>query len=388
MIFNWILHLNRPDDFASTIFDYDVSIIHITEPYHHTIGYYHNLPKILEDSVLALNNGRCVICLPQSRNFISKRVNQEGMSAYQWLESIGGQLQDNEGEDIRASCAGRAKVIQDYLKYAPRYYQIVTKPTPSPQSVLAVVDDTEIVVGLEHQVGNGTVVILPPPKFQKDSEYMVMSKLIEIARHYFGRSQRHIAVGDVPDWLTDYLVPRAKTLDDEIKKLTDEKEKYDRLSYVLYGTGTPLEASGAVLLNNLGLDVERQPTGANIDLKARHPKMNIGFAIEVTGTKDLIRKSSKKVAQAFQYLQERSGTPEEKDMLVIVANSQYHLNPKQRNPEGYTPDIVNLLSKNGVLMITAMQLYEQWRAVHEGRKISNDIVSELFNSYGLFTKSS
>jgi len=85
-------------------------------------------------------------------------------------------------------------------------------------------------------------------------------------------------------------------------------------------------------------------------------------------TEDVIHKDSSKVIQAWQYLSDRAGTPEENDRLIIIANTQYHLDPKQRNDEGYTSDIVRLLSNNGVLMITTLQLYEQWKAVHEGRR--------------------
>lgn len=374
--------------FTSSVFDYDVSIVHICEPTYHTIGYYKNLPKLLQDSILALEHGHCVMCLPDSRNFISKSLDERGMSAYEWLEHLGVELRDNEGEDIKPSGAGRAQVIQEYLKYAPKYYQIVSKPFSDPRSRLAVVDDTEIVVGLEHQVGKGILVILPPPTFHEKDYYPMMSRLLGVARRYYDRSQRHITVGDTPDWLNNYLVPRAKALDDQINKLSDEKGKYDRLAYVLYGTGDELATSVALLLNELDLDVQSQPSGANIDLKASHSGLNIGFAVEVTGTKDIIRKDSNKVAQAWQYLNERAGTPDENDRLVIVANSQYHLDPKHRNRAGYTPDIVKLLGKNGVLLITTSQLYEQWKAVHEGHKSSDDVLRELHSSFGLFRESS
>lgn len=379
--------LNEVEHFTFSVFDYDVSIVHIREPYYHTMGYYRNLPKLLQDSLLALEHGHSVICLPDSRNFISQESNEKGMSAYEWLTHLGVELQDNEGEAIKLSGAGRAQVIQEYLKYTPKYYQIVIKPLSTSRNRLAVVDDTEIVVGLEHQVGKGTLVILPPPTLDEKVYHSAMSRLIGIARHYYDRSQRHIALGDAPDWLSNYLVPRAKALDDEINKLANEKGKYDKLAYVLYGTGDELAISVALLLNELGLDVQPQPPGANIDLKARHSRLNIGFAVEVTGTKDVIHKDSNKVAQAWQYLNERVGTPDENDRLVIVANSQYHLDPKQRNQEGYTPDIVKLLGNNEVLMITTSQLYEQWKAVHEGHRSSDDLVQELHNSYGLFGKS-
>ena len=374
--------------FTFSVFDYDVSIVHIPEPSYRTRGYYKNLPKLLQDSVLALAHGHTVICLPHSHNFTSEMDQKKGMSAYEWLEELGVKLQDNEGEAIKPSGAGRAHVIQEYLKYAPRYYQIVSTYVDAPNKRLAVVDDTEILVGLELQLGKGTLVILPPPTLDDRSYYSVMSRLIEVARHYYYRSQRQIALGDAPDWLSDYLVPRAKDLDDQISKLAGEKEKYDKLAYVLYGTGDELESSVALLLSELGLDVQPQPLGANIDLKARHSGLNIGFAVEVTGTKDIIRKDSNKVAQAWQYLEERVGTPDENDRLVIVANSQCHLDPKQRKQEGYTPDIVKLLGNNAVLMITTPQLYEQWKAVHEGHRSPNDLVQELYNSYGLFGKSS
>lgn len=371
-----------------SVFDYDVSIVHISKPYYHTIGYYQNLPKLLQDSSIALEHGRSVICLPQSGNFRSERLHEQGMSAYEWLKNLGVELQDNVGEDIKPSGAGRAQVIQEYLKYAPMYYQIVAKSSSDPRTRLAVVDDTEIVVGLEHQVGNGTLVILPPPTLDENHYYSAMTRLLEVARRYYDRAQRYIAVGDTPDWLDTYLVPHAKELNEQINKLADEKAKYDRIAHVLYGTDNELETSVTFLLKEIGLDVEPQPHGANIDLKARHAKLNIGFAVEVTATRGVIRKDSKKIAQAWQYLSDRVGTAEEKDRLVIVANTQCHLNPKERNRDSYTPDVANLLGSNGVLMITTLQLYEQWKAVHEGHISADDIVRELHSNSGLFRKSS
>lgn len=380
--------LNETDDFIFSVFDYDVSIVHICEPAYYTQGYYRNLPKLLQDSLIALQHGRSVICLPESRDFTSEVSGKKGMSAYEWLKNLGVELQDNIGVDIKPSGAGRAQVIQEYLKYAPVYSQIVTKPDSTPKSRLAVVGDTEIVVGLEHQVENGTLVILPPPNLDHNHYLLAMPRLIKVALRYYDRSQRRIPVGDTPKWLDAYLVPHAKELNDQINKLTNEKEKYDRIAYVLYGTEDELETSVALLLKELGLDVEKQPRGANIDLKARNPKLNTGFAVEVTGTKDVIHKDSRKVAQAWQYLNDRAGTAEEKDRLVIVANTQYHLDPKKRKPESYTPDIVKLLGDNRVLMITTLQLYELWQVVYEERRPADDVVQELHGNYGLFGGSS
>jgi hypothetical protein len=382
--------LNETMDFSYSVFDYDVSIIHITEPRESTIGYYENLPKLCQDAAMALENGRSIICLPQSRNFTSETLRaggtRKGMRAYEWLGNFGVELQDNEGVDIRPSGAGRAQVVQDYLKYAPKYYQIVTKPEVTPERRLAVVDDTEIIVGAEHQVGKGTLVILPPPILDQDHYLLRMGELVRVARRYYERAQRYVPVGDAPDWLEGFLVARARDLDAQINKLANEKAKYDRLAYVLYGTGEELESSVALLLEQFGLDVEHQPSAANIDLKAKHPGLNIGFAVEVTGTKGTIKKGSTKIAQAWQHLSDRSGTPEEKDRLIIVANTQYHLDPRKRSQDGFSQNVVRLLGGHEVLLITTLQLYEQWKEVHEGNRSTEELIQELHSSHGLFRK--
>ena len=211
-----------------------------------------------------------------------------------------------------------------------------------------------------------------------------MSSLIAVSRRYYERSQRRIPIGDTPEWLNAYLVTHAKELDVQINKLTDEKEKYDKIAYVLYGTDDELESSVLLLLKELGLDVEQQPHGANIDLKAHNTNLNIGFSIEVTATKDIIKKDSRKIGQAWQYLNERTGTSEEKDRLVIVANTQYHLDPQDRKKESFTQEAVNLLKPNGVLMITTTQLYDLWKDIHNKLKSAEAVVQDLYSRCGLF----
>ncbi len=309
------------------------------------------------------------------------------MTAYAWLNQLGVKLQDNVGGDIKPSGAGRSIVIQKYLECAPTYYQIVKEPQPSLQSTLAVVDDTNIVVGLQHMLGPGTLVILPPPSpssLHSEQYFTTMSRIMDIARFYYEHAQRRIPVGDAPQWLEPYLVQRAKELAQQIETLNAEKAKYDNIAYVLYGTGEELEECVTLLLRELGLAVERQPKGANIDLKAKHAGLGLGFAIEVTGTKSTIQKDSNKLSQAWQHISDRAGTPEENDRLIIVANTQSHLDPKQRSRDSFSQHAVDLLSRNDVLMITTVQLYELWKSVQEGNMGAEEAVKRLYDSTGLY----
>ncbi len=376
--------LNDSRDFDYSVFDYDVAIVHITPGTYNSIGYFENMPNLLRDSKIALDQGRSIICIPQSKNFRPEKLNQYGDPVYDWVRTLGVELQDNSGQNIKPSGAGLAEVVKEYLKLAPEYYQIVVKPEIIPQRRLAVVDDTDIVVGLEHQVGNGTLVILPPPMLGGDHYFAAMMRLVDVARRYYGRAQRRIPIGDVPDWLDEHLVPRAKELGAKINTLEAEKSQYDDLAYVLYGTGGQLEDSVALLLRKLGLNVDPQAKGANIDLKAVHPALNLGFAVEVTGTKGTIQKDSNKISQAWQYISERSGASEEDDRLVIVANTENHLDPRLRTRDSFSPDAVKLLSNNGVLLITTLQLYELWKSVEEGNRTPDDVVRELHGKVGLY----
>jgi hypothetical protein len=377
-------NLNDPGGLFYSVFDYDVAILHITSGEYHNLGYFRNIPKMAEDILIALKHGRSIICLPQSENFRPQTDREEGEPVYNWLAKFGIAVKSNVGVDIKPSGAGRAHAIQEYLKCTWAYHQIVVEPHAPPERRLAVVDDTEIVVGLEHPYEKGTLVILPPPDLSEKVYASSMSLLLDVAMRYYERGQRKIAIGDAPDWVEGYLVQRATDLNRQIKEFSEQKLKYDKIAYVLYGTGDELEESVTLLLSELGLDVKRQPHGANIDLTANHAGLKIGFALEVTGTKGVISKDSNKVSQAWQHLNNRVGTSQENDRLVIIANTQYHLAPKDRTKESFTPEVVKLLGSNGVLLVTTLQLYEQWKSVHEGQKVKEDIVKELHRQFGLY----
>jgi hypothetical protein len=377
-------NLNNPEGLIYSVFDYDVAIIHIIPGEFHNMGYLRNIPKVANDTLIALKHGRSIICLPESENFEPERDRARGLPVYEWLKDFGIVLKSNVGVDIKPSGAGRAHAIREYLKCTGPYHQIVIEPDIPPERRLAVVDDTEIVVGLEHPCKKGTLVILPPPDLEEKVYASSMSLLLDVAMRYYERGQRKIAIGDAPDWLEGYLVTHATYINRQIKELNEQKSRYDKIAYVLYGTGDELEESVALLLSELGLDVIRQPPGANIDLTANHAGLKTGFALEVTGTKGVISKDSNKVSQAWQHLSSRVGTSQENDRLIIIANTQYHLAPKGRTKESFTPEVVKLLGTNGVLLVTTLQLYEQWKSVHEGQKVKEDIVKELHSQFGLY----
>jgi hypothetical protein len=379
-------NLNNSEGTPYSVFDYDVAIIHIRPGQNNDIGYYRNMPKVVTDTLIALKHGRSIIWLPGSNNFLPGPYDRRGeKGVYDWLEGFGVVLKSNWGVDIKPSGAGKAHAIQEYLKCAREYLQIVIKPQIPLEQRLAVVDDTDIVIGLEYPFERGTLVILPPPDLSTQTYRSSMSRLVDVAMRYSERNLRRVSVGDTPDWVEDHLVPEVIALNQQIKDLTKKKSIHDRIAYVLYGTGDDLEESVALILSEFGLEVKPQPHGANIDLTAIHPDLKVGFALEVTGTKGIIRKDNNKVGQAWQYLTDRVGTLQENDRPVIIANTQCHVAPENRRRENFTPEVVKLLGGNGVLLVTTLQLYEEWKSVHEGHKLKEDIVRKLHGQCGLYT---
>lgn len=213
-----------------------------------------------------------------------------------------------------------------------------------------------------------------------------MFDIVQLARHYYEKSYRKTYVGDEPEWISDYQPVKVIKNKERIKKLHAVQEEYDEISYSLYGTGEDLERSVSIILEYLGLEVEKQPPGANIDFKAKSKKKGYGFAIEITGTKGNIKKDSKKISQVFTYLTQRVGSEEESHRMVVIANTQCHLDPKDRDLDCFSREVVDLMTKNEVLLLTTVQLYELWKSVFEKREKAGNIVDLIYNSTGVFNR--
>ena len=376
--------INNTENFNSSIFDYDVSIININIPKHHSIGYFENLPKIMDDTKIALENGRTVIILPESKNFISIKRNQYGLRAYDWLENFGIKLHDNEGTNFVPSGLGKSKAISTFLEHITRYHQIVAESDQKDDEILCRVQDTEIIVGIEHSFGIGKLVVLPPPYYTDILYQQFMLDLMQLSFHYYEKANRKIYIGDSPEWVGNYLPKRALDVISNIETLQKEKGDFDLISYSLYGTGTELESSVSYILTKFGMNVIPQSIGANIDLKATWGKKEKkGFVIEVTGTKGTIKKDSKKIAQAWKYISDRKGTEEESYRIIVIANTQCHLDPNERKLDSFSRDVADLLGKHEVLLITTKQLYDLWKLVVEGKQNPDQIAKKLYNQYGL-----
>jgi len=373
--------LNGTDAFNWSVFDFDVCVAHIEEPEFNSIGYFENMSKFIRDGNLALQNGRTVIILPHSRNFRPERLNDHGEFIYHSLSELGVSFRDNQGGRFIPVGKGKAKAVKEYLQKCFNYYQVVASPNISTEERLAVIADTEIVVGIEKTVEKGTLVVLPPPSLAKPDYFLSMFCLVQVARRYFEKNQKSIQLSDAPDWLEEYRIERSKEIRGQLTDLRAEYEKLERIVYVLYGTGEELESSVELLLKDLGFNVVKQPPAANIDFKADHLATGLKFAIEVTGIKGIIKKDSSKVGQAWQYIREKES--DEQERLVVIANTELYIDPKNRNQNSFSRDAINLLQPQGVLLMNTIQLYDLWKSTHQGNAIIDEGIRALHSQAGI-----
>jgi len=360
----------------NSAFDFDITFVHLT---------YKSLPssiilKLIQDIKLALGNGRTIIYFPSPTEEMSfeKNITTRG-----WTQSFGIDLKDNAGKNFEAVGRGQSSAIKDYLEIVDGYKQIIVSPDNIPnQQILVSVKNSTIFVGAEFQIEKGEFIILPPPSIATNHN-LLASNIINLARKYNERATRHNYIENKPDWLDSYTVPRLKDVSTQISKLETEKNELERISSILYTTGEDLELNIEYLFRKLGLETFRQPRGANIDLKAKHPSLGLGFAIEITGVKGIIQKDTNKISQANLYHFDSVGTQEETDRLILLANTEYHLDPKGRKKAAFTDHVVRLIGDKA-LLITSFQLYELWRLVYEGKRKSEDVIIELHSKTGIY----
>jgi len=168
---------------------------------------------------------------------------------------------------------------------------------------------------------------------------------------------------------------------DGIENLERSKQEFEMITYLLYGTGDELVDSAKLTLEKLGLEAEKTPPGATIDLRARNTDETIKLAIEVTGTNDKIKKASRKVSQAWTYHLEKG---DEQEKLVLMANTYNSLPIEDRSDKThFTPDVEKKFTSISALLMTTADLYFLWKDVHEKKGNADEVLKLLYESTGV-----
>lgn len=183
---------------------------------------------------------------------------------------------------------------------------------------------------------------------------------------------------NIPAWLDDLRVQEHRDAEKALKENTDQDVYFKSVEYCLWGKGDELVNSVQIIFETLGLKATKTQKGATVDLIVEVPNTNLIFGIEITGTNDAIKKDSNKLTQALTFEQQKSG--EEK--TLILANTFNDKPIKERQTENFTPQAVQLMTRNLITGLTTYDLYKIWEACkYKGRDIT-EIMRSIFEHRG------
>lgn len=190
-------------------------------------------------------------------------------------------------------------------------------------------------------------------------------------------------------WLNKYKSVEQSRLEEERDVRLTRIAELDKIMGVLYENGKPLEEAVEVLLRDLeeGVTPEMLDTieeNAPIDLKvvlngtiATHP-----FVIEIMGSKSGVRKEDKKASDISSYLILHR---QDEEKVMLLANTFRELDPADRVGKlHFSEQVKEPLEKQGVLLMTTVQLYEIWRGVKEDSLSLHEVVEQMYSQVGEF----
>jgi hypothetical protein len=375
-----------------------------------------NLPFFSkQDEVYGLmSSGGVVICLtwmPANTkgvykvwNEMRRRYDDVIETNYQWLEkwdrrSLAIEEQRPPGKNFQITTKNR--LFLDYLGKVTEYHRTLGKITYNEDQkkfyytriypnakydceVIAVNKVTGEPIACSIDYKNGTLMFLPQSNASADS---VVRCLYDIGKKYYSRNRESIGVPIVtPTWFGKYKTKQEKELECQVREaeenlseLRRSHRRFEEIDALLYGYGRALEdAVQRVFKAEWKCDVEKTPPGATVDFKVVTPTAKKKFIVEVTGIVDKVCKDDYKISQALQYLTQDWVLGEK---ITILVNTYRETEVDKRNPENFTPPVIEIATNNKFCLITTWDLYRLWRDSLNGRNV-DEILEDVYNTIG------
>jgi len=310
---------------------------------------------------------------------------------YDFLMNILPSLRDKI-QNLEGSCrTSPYSNLKDYFENVDHYHVIFNLTqndlfeNETLRSISRVDGIRKTPIAAKIEIGKGKLVLLPGFSTVKEKEMFQI--LFDLCKTYYQEQQNKLSESrisedreNIPDWIENYKIERHKEIPSEIKKLKEEYEKYEKIQYLLYGTGKQLEQSVKLVFEELGMKVDEKKPGDPVDLIATCE--TIKLVIEVTGSEHRIKGDTRKIRQTVQY--QLQGKEEEK--IIVIANTYKNLDLVDRKGmENFTEQVRKVLEGTGVAMITTMDLYFLWKAVFEGKLTKREVIKQIHSCKGVFS---
>lgn len=271
-----------------------------------------------------------------------------------------------------------------------------------PGWILAVAEHTEepVSIATEYLYQPGLLVLVPPldidsRKTESNIKHtpMLEQLLVEFAESIREQFQ-HMDSSEIPEWARKFRAPKALEIankiekyEEKVKALKGELVQYDEMLYLLCGQGNKLQEQVERLFSAPNEGIQATPTskGHSLDLFVTD-KSRQSLAIEITGTREKLKKSDQHWADFMDYLidhneKNRKGRVER---IVLVINTQCNTPlDKRTRKDDITVNALDLAKDNHICIIRSCDLYQLWTRTLEGLPIQK-VFNTLFESEGLY----
>ncbi|MDZ7260522.1 MAG: hypothetical protein ONB05_00170 [candidate division KSB1 bacterium] len=318
------------------LIDYDVAVLDFTFGEDRQLGNIQSVYKSLRSGIENfLNDGKIVIALCGSLESKplygdDKDTDGEEVYSYQILRNLFEDTIETTSTGTNFNIVpGTSNSIKKYFENVDQYWAIFHIQKENNKTIknireLALTKTGNRIISAELTIANGLVILLPG--YRKKSEKKVIPVIIDIAMDYDNKMIKKLfSYENKPDWVFEYQTEAHKSIDEQIESLKLNKDKFEKIVFLLYGQDDPLVDSVKLTLEELGLEVSKTTPGFTIDLIAKKG-LDIQFAIEVTGTKDKIKKDSNKINQIYSYFPNK----QENEKIILLVNTYIHEDLKDR----------------------------------------------------------
>jgi len=271
-------------------------------------------------------------------------------------------------------------------------------------NVLAVnpVTGEPVAAEIKHPDSPGSLIFLP--RFEEPSgeqaqtaRKSIILALRRLAEWFYERNRQEAGVkAEAPEWAKGQRPAKAKELDVRVERLdtqrkavAGERDKYDEMLALLYGTGEPLRLTVEKLFASewLGFKVDVAGKQESIDQFIRDAKSGRSLAMEVTGVTGKFYKDNDHLADVLDYwpTHMENNADERVERIVLAVNTHRETPIAGRNDQDdFTKPVRDIAAKSEFCLIRTCDLYRLWLDYVDGTRTAEAIFDSIFSCAGLY----
>jgi len=255
--------------------------------------------------------------------------------------------------------------------------------------------NTNHIISQAFKIGNGLLIILPPPKligskpeFSNKGYSKLVKELVKECRHQINNNDQHV----IEEWANSLsmkfeepIINKKELLNQEILKVEALKTEFQNLEkvnfkikQVIASTGNALEYACSSILTTLGFKLNELKVQNRTDISAKFNDYN--FVFEIKGIKGT--SAEKHAAQLQKWVSDYHISKDINPKGVLLVNSFRSIPVYERDVITFPDQMLDYSKKMEHCLMTTAQLLSLYFDFEEGNIDINEEVEKIFNTNG------